>query len=135
MDCIFCRIVSGDIPSKKLFESASIVAFLDAFPLAAGHCLVIPKKHYKKIQDMPDDINADLFGIVHKLVSKADKLTGGTLVAIHNGAQSGQEIPHVHVHIIPRKAGDGAGPVHVMFGDNLSISNAELDGLQKRLSL
>ena len=88
-----------------------------AFPLSRGHTLVIPKYHYEKVQDMTDIDSNDLFDVVHKVISKVDKLTGSTLLAIHNGKDSGQEIPHVHVHLIPRKSDDQAGPVHSMFKD------------------
>ena len=107
MDCIFCKIAKKDIPSKIITETDKSIAFLDAFPLSRGHTLVIPKHHYEKVQDMADMDNADLFNTVHKVISKVDKLTGATLLAIHNGKDSGQEIPHVHVHIIPRYANKG----------------------------
>lgn len=134
MDCIFCKIISGEISCKKLYESDSVIAFLDAFPLAAGHCLVIPKKHYPKIQDMPSGVNTEVFDVVHKLVSKVDSLTSATLLAIHNGQKSGQEIPHVHVHLIPRESGDGAGAVHSMFKNNKPV-DSNLDSMQEKLSL
>lgn len=127
MDCVFCDIVSGTIPAKKLYESNDILAFLDAFPVARGHCLVIPKMHFQKVQDMPCDVNAKLFDIVHKLTAKVDSLDGATLIAIHNGKASGQEVPHVHVHLIPRREGDGAGAVHTMFKNSMSEST-DFDG-------
>jgi len=102
MDCIFCKIAKKEIPSKIITETNKSIAFLDAFPLSRGHTLVIPKYHYEKVQDMTDMDNTDLFNTVHKVISKVDKLTGATLLAIHNGKDSGQEIPHVHVHLIPR---------------------------------
>ena len=102
MDCIFCKIVNGEIKSRLIMESKNSIAFLDAFPVTKGHTLVIPKTHYGKIQDMSQDDSADLFRVVYEVVSKIDKITGSTLLAIHNGKESGQEIPHVHVHIIPR---------------------------------
>ena len=113
-DCIFCKIVSKEIPTKILVETESCIGFLDAFPLAKGHALVIPKRHYEKLQDLPININTEVFSTVHSLISKVDSLTGATLVAVHNGKQSGQEIPHVHVHLIPRNKGDSAGAVHSM---------------------
>ena len=133
-DCIFCKIVSGDIPSTKLHESDSVVAFLDAFPLAEGHSLVIPKQHYEKIQDMPSEISIDLFKTVHSLISRVDSLTGSTLVAAHNGKESGQEIPHVHIHLIPRTSDDGAGAVHSMFKNTIQLDDEKINQLQKRLS-
>ncbi len=135
MDCIFCKIVSGDIPSKKLFETDHVLAFLDAFPLSEGHCLVIPKQHYEKVQEMPLDINASLFDAVHKLISKVDSLTNATLIAIHNGKQSGQEIPHVHAHLIPRSDSDGAAAVHSMFKNKICLDEEKLCQLQNKLSI
>ena len=81
MDCIFCKIISGDVPAKILKETASSISFLDAFPLAKGHVIVIPKNHHQKIQDLSNDENVDLFSLVHLMISKVDTLTGATLVA------------------------------------------------------
>lgn len=132
MDCIFCKIISGQIPSKTIQETAHSVAFLDAFPLAKGHTLVIPKNHHAKIQDMSNEENSDLFSLVHKVLSKVDKLTGATLVAIHNGKDAGQEIPHVHVHLVPRNTGDSAGPIHSMFNPT-KFSDSEIEQVYDKL--
>ena len=129
MDCIFCKISKKEIQSKIITETNKSIAFLDVFPLSRGHTLVIPKCHYEKVQDMTDMDNADLFNTVHKVISKVDKLTGATLLAIHNGKDSGQEIPPVHVHLIPRQSSDQAGPVHSMFKDRPKLSDEELDEL------
>ena len=133
MDCIFCKIAKKEIPSKIITETNRSIAFLDAFPLSRGHTLVIPKRHYEKVQDMTDMDNTDLFNTVHKVISKVDKLTGATLLAIHNGKDSGQEIPHVHVHLIPRQPSDHAGPVHSMFKDRPKLSDEELDELYAKI--
>ena len=133
MDCIFCKIVKGEIPAKKIFETDKTMAFLDAFPLTKGHSLVIPKKHYEKIQDMSEPDNGDLFASVHKVIKKVDALTGATLVAIHNGKESGQEIPHVHVHLIPRSSEDSAGAVHGMFKKLPELPEDEIKTLQDKL--
>ena len=135
MDCIFCRIVSKEIPTKILIETESCIGFLDAFPLAKGHAIVIPKKHYEKLQDLPTDINTGVFSAVHSLISKVDSLTGATLVAVHNGKDSGQEIPHVHVHLIPRTKDDSAGAVHSMFSQKPKLSDSEMDELCSKLRI
>ena len=135
MDCIFCKIISKEIPTKILYEDEYTIAFLDAFPVAKGHTLVIPKQHYAKIQDLPSEINEKLFNTVHKLIPKVDSLQGSTLVAIHNGKNSGQEIPHVHVHLIPRSKNDSAGPVHSMFKDKIDLSDSETDSLYEQLKI
>ncbi len=129
MDCIFCKIVNGEIKSRLIMESKNSIAFLDAFPVTKGHTLVIPKTHYSKIQDMSQDDSVDLFRVVYGVVSKIDKITGSTLLAIHNGKESGQEIPHVHVHLIPRQSNDLAGPVHSMFKNKPNLSDEEFDQL------
>ena len=127
MDCIFCKIISRQIPAKILNETSHSICFLDAFPLTKGHVLVIPKNHHKKIQDMSSSENSDLFSLVHVMMSKVDSITGSTLIAIHNGETAGQEIPHVHVHLVPRSESDSAGPIHSMFNSSLNLSNSEIE--------
>ena len=133
MDCIFCKIVNGEIKSRLIMESKNSIAFLDAFPVTKGHTLVIPKTHYGKIQDMSQNDSTDLFRVVYEVVPKIDKITGSTLLAIHNGKESGQEIPHVHVHLIPRQSNDLAGPVHSMFKNRPNLSDEEFDQLHTML--
>ena len=127
MDCIFCKIISRQIPAKILNETSHSICFLDAFPLTKGHVLVIPKNHHKKIQDMSSSENSDLFSLVHDMMSKVDSITGSTLIAIHNGESAGQDIPHVHVHLVPRSEFDSAGPIHSMFNSSLNLSNSEIE--------
>ena len=114
----------------KIFSKIWIVYFVK-FPIKKYRLelLQIPKSHYEKIQDMPNEVSADLFSTVHKIIPKIDKISGATLLAIHNGKESGQEIPHVHVHLIPRRSDDLAGPVHSMFKNKPKLSDEELDEL------
>ncbi|MCA9826981.1 MAG: HIT family protein [Nitrosopumilus sp.] len=135
MDCVFCKIVSGEIQTIFLKETPRSVCFLDAFPLAKGHVLVIPKNHHQKIQDMSIEENTDLFSLVYLMVSKVDSITGSTLVAVHNGADAGQEVPHVHVHLVPRSKGDSAGAIHSMFDSTLKLSESEINDLHNRLKI
>ena len=134
MDCIFCRIVEGKIPSMKIAETEKSLAFLDAFPLTKGHTLVIPKKHYVKIQEMSKEDNSDLFEVVRILTGKMERLASSSLVAIHNGKESGQEVPHVHVHIIPRNTDDSVGPVHSMFSKKPKLTNDEFNNIADKLA-
>lgn len=133
MDCIFCKIVKGEIPAKIIQETTKSLAFMDAFPLTKGHSLVIPKNHYEKLQEIPPEENAELFETVRNVLSKVDKLTNATLVALHNGKDSGQEVPHVHIHLIPRSKQDSAGPVHSMFKDRPKLSDKEFVDLFEKL--
>ena len=129
MDCIFCKIISKDVPAKILYEDEYSISFLDAFPVAKGHTLVIPKKHFAQIQDMSSDINQKLFDTVHKIITKIDSVKGSTLVLIHNGKDSGQEIMHVHVHLIPRGIDDSGDNIDSMFKNKIKFSDDELDQL------
>lgn len=134
--CIFCSIVAGKIPANVIVQDESAMALLDAFPLAAGHTMVISKSHHRKIQDLEIKQASALFEMVRKVASAVEEAmqTGGTLISIHNGSEAGQEIPHVHVHIIPRNATDGAGPVHSMFKNRPKPSASELDSLSSKIS-
>lgn len=135
MDCIFCKISNRDIKARIVAETKKSIAFLDAFPLTKGHTLVIPKNHHEKIQDLSEDESRDLFETVYKLMPKVDALTGASLVAIHNGKGAGQEIPHVHIHLIPRSSGDSAGAVHSMFHDSPKLSDSEFEQILSKLKI
>ncbi|MBI4440446.1 HIT family protein [Candidatus Woesearchaeota archaeon] len=108
MDCIFCKIVRGEIPCAKLYETKNVLSFLDIGPINQGHALVIPKGHYVTIIDTPDDVLKDMIAATKK-VTKAVKLaTGveGVNNLLNNGKASGQAVFHAHMHIIPRFEGD-----------------------------
>ena len=129
MDCIFCKIISKEIPAKILYEDEYSISFLDAFPIAKGHTLVIPKKHFAQIQDMSPDVNQKLFDTVHKMIKKIDSVSGSTLVLIHNGKDSGQEIMHVHVHLIPRGVDDSGDNLDLMFKNKIKLTDDEINDL------
>ena len=129
MDCIFCKIISKEVSAKILYEDEYSISFLDAFPIAKGHTLVIPKKHFAQIQDMSSDMNQKLFDTVHKMITKIDSVMGSTLVLIHNGKDSGQEIMHVHVHLIPRGIDDSGDNLDSMFKNKIKLTDYEIDDL------
>jgi histidine triad (HIT) family protein len=106
-NCIFCKIIKGEIPCQKLFEDEHVLAFLDVGPLSAGHTLVIPKGHYKTVDVMPDDVAAAVGRCLPKLSKAILQATGSTdwNLLQNNGEPAGQEVLHAHFHIIPRKAG------------------------------
>ncbi|MGI9566457.1 MAG: HIT family protein [Nitrosopumilus sp.] len=135
MDCIFCKIVAGEIPTKFLNETTHSVSLLDAFPLAKGHVLVIPKNHHQKIQEMSQEENTDLFSHVQLMTAKVDTITGATLIAIHNGKEAGQEIPHIHVHLVPRRKNDSAGTIHQLFTRPVNMSESETNNIYTKLKM
>ncbi|MGH7319035.1 MAG: HIT family protein [Candidatus Rokuibacteriota bacterium] len=121
MRCIFCRIVAGEIPAEVVAREPEVVAFLDAQPLADGHVLVVPRAHVARVEDLkPADADA-LFRTVVRLAGPVREALGaaGTTIGINNGEATGQTIPHVHLHIVPRWPNDGAGTVHTIFPRNV----------------
>lgn len=133
--CIFCKIAQKKIDAKIIDENENAIAFLDAFPLTAGHTLVITKKHYAKLQEVELDQMTYLFNLIHKILPPIEKGTGvqSTLIAIHNGKDAGQVIPHLHVHIVPRKAGDGGGAIHSMFDSSDRLGDYEMNKVLKSI--
>jgi histidine triad (HIT) family protein len=111
-ECIFCRIVRGSIPSTKIFEDDDMLAFMDFKPITKGHVLVIPKKHAELLTELEDELAGKMI-ILGKRIGKALKKSKLNCHAINyilsDGAEAGQEIFHVHMHIIPRYRGDGFG--------------------------
>ncbi len=132
-DCIFCRIIAGEIPARMVSQSDTAAAFMDAFPLTPGHTLVLPKAHRRLIQDMTAAEVTGVFEMAAKLIPKTDRLGGATLLAVHNGRGAGQEVPHVHVHLVPRYASDSGGAIHSMFPEPAACSGPELDDILARL--
>lgn len=130
-DCIFCSIVAGDIPGRIVKETDHALAFLDANPLAPGHTLVVPKQHYSRVNDIPGDEAAELFGAVHELAATVEDAVDADAVSIgiNDGEAAGQEVPHSHVHLVPRYEGDGGGPFHAINPDSEQPSDAELDDI------
>jgi histidine triad (HIT) family protein len=110
-DCIFCRIIRGEIPSAKVYEDDNSFAFLDIGPLSWGHTLLIPKKHYELITQMPADELRALASVLPRLSAAVIQAAAaeGLNVLQNNGVVSGQAVPHLHFHLIPRHSGDGLG--------------------------
>jgi histidine triad (HIT) family protein len=126
-DCIFCQIVAGEIPSDTVYEDEDVFAFLDANPLAPGHTLVIPKAHHERLNDLPDDTARALYDALHALIPAVEGSVDAPAsnVGFNNGAASGQEVPHVHGHVIPRFEGDGGHPIHAVGGEAPDLSDDE----------
>ena len=135
-NCIFCKIIAGEISARVIIQNEKAMALLDAFPLAAGHTLVIPKSHYAKVQQMSEQDAAAVFDMVWKLAGAVETTSqvNASTIAIHNGSDAGQEVPHVHVHIVPRKSGDGAGAIHSMFKIKPKLSPQDMDSLRNRIA-
>jgi histidine triad (HIT) family protein len=107
-ECIFSKIVAGEIPAEKVYEDEKVLAFLDINPISEGHTLVIPKKKYERLDDCPAEVAGELCSRIGKIAKAvvAAVNADGYNVLCNNGRAAGQLIDYVHFHIIPRKAGD-----------------------------
>lgn len=103
-DCIFCKIIAGELPATKIYEDEDTLAFMDIGPVVKGHALVIPKEHYDPITGTPPEVLQKLITIVQKVAKAQYKglNADGVNVSQANGAIAGQEVPHIHFHVIPR---------------------------------
>ncbi|MDL5363010.1 HIT family protein [Halalkalicoccus sp. NIPERK01] len=136
MASIFSRIVEGEIPARTVYEDETTMAFLDANPLAPGHTLVIPKEEYERLNDLPEGLASDLYDTLHRLIPAVEDAVDAPAsnVAFNNGEAAGQEVPHVHGHIIPRFEDDGGNPIHAIAGSPPDLADDELDDIAERIS-
>ncbi|MBO4873347.1 MAG: HIT family protein [Lachnospiraceae bacterium] len=109
-NCIFCKIAAGEIPSTALYEDDKVRVILDLGPAARGHALVLPKRHYKDATTMPKTLLGHVMKVGAKIGAAQMKAFGydGFNLIQNNGEAAGQSVFHFHLHVIPRKAGDGA---------------------------
>lgn len=112
-NCIFCKIVAGDIPSHKVYEDDKVLAFLDIHPTHLGHTLIVPKAHYIWIQDTPDDVLTYSFLKAKNLMVKMKEKLGVDYVQV---SIVGKDVPHFHIHLMPR-----------MLNDHQENTNKDLD--------
>jgi histidine triad (HIT) family protein len=105
--CLFCRIAAGEAAAVIVFEDEVSVAFLDHRPLFPGHCLLIPKAHYETLADLPEELTGPLFGNARLLAVAVEQAMAaeGSFVAINSRVS--QSVPHLHIHIVPRRKKDG----------------------------
>ncbi len=131
-ECIFCKIVKGEIPCTKLGETDNLLAFLDVNPLKQGHTLVIPKKHNTNFLDFPEYLGNELLEFSQKIGQAIVTATGseGFNFFINNGEAAGQAVFHTHFHLIPRNKGDGA----FSWTKTSPAKSEELSEMQKKIS-
>ena len=108
-NCIFCKIVKGEIPCAKIFEDEQVISFLDISPANKGHALIITKEHYETLLETPDETLSDLMPKAKRIARAMSSALGnkGFNVVMNNGKAAGQVVSHAHIHIIPRFDGDG----------------------------
>jgi len=132
MDCLFCKIIRGEIPSRKVYEDKDSVAFLDINPANPGHTLVMPKKHAENIFDADDELLGRVI-VAAKVISKKIKESlnaDGINVIQNNGRHAGQIVNHIHFHIIPRFANDTV----IISYPKIKMEDKDFEEIQKKLA-
>ena len=106
-DCLFCKIVAGEVASYAVFDSPAVYGFLDTRPVFKGHTLLVPRRHVDTLSDLPDELMPELFGAARSVSDAVRNGLGaqGSFVALNNVVS--QSVPHLHMHVVPRTKGDG----------------------------
>lgn len=136
MNCTFCRILRNELPPSRVVEGALTVAFLDIHPISAGHALIVPRRHIESFADLSPAEASELFMTGQLLATHMKKtLEGceGITVSLADGVIAGQEVPHAHLHIIPRVSGDGFGWKFPPDYSSEAVPRANLDAVAARL--
>ncbi|OGL73427.1 hypothetical protein A3D72_03255 [Candidatus Uhrbacteria bacterium RIFCSPHIGHO2_02_FULL_57_19] len=131
-DCLFCKIIAGELPAYKVYEDDRTLAFLDIHPVNSGHTLVISKNHSRDMQEASVDDVCAVMATVHHIAPRILAAVGseGYNLGLNNGRDAGQVVPHLHFHIMPRFAGDGH---HLWHGK--SIEDKELAVTAEKLRM
>jgi len=108
-DCVFCKIIRGELPCAEITSNGSVVSFLDIGPLVEGHTLIVPREHFENLWELPAALGAELTAALQRVGRAIMAGTGasGLNVVMNNGPAAGQLVPHAHWHLIPRFEGDG----------------------------
>lgn len=134
IDCVFCRIIAKEIPSLSIYEDEKTLAFLDIMPRATGHVMVIPKVHVPVLSDLPEAEIGPLFSTVKKVALKIREVLApdGVTIGMNQGEASGQVVPHLHIHLLPRWQNDGGGSMQSIVN---KPPREELSVIQEKLKI
>lgn len=129
-DCLFCKIIKGEIPSARVYEDQYSCAFLDINPVNPGHTLLVPRKHFANLYEIPDETLARLAPTIKKLAIAVKKAVGadGINIGMNNDPAAGQLVFHAHIHIMPRHKGDGHEHWH-----GTPYQNNDIDEVAKKI--
>ncbi len=132
--CIFCNLIQGAGEASVCYEDADSIAFMDIQPVNAGHVLVVPKEHFESLNDVPTELAMHLFGVALRLGPIVRRVVGceDLNIVVNSGEAAGQNVFHYHVHLIPRKAGDGFD-VPLPFGASEMPDRTVLDATAARI--
>ncbi len=132
--CIFCDIIRGAAEVSVCYEDSAALAFMDVQPVNPGHALVVPRQHFESFLDLPEELGRHLFDVALQLAPVIRRVSGaeGTNVIVSSGAAAGQDVDHFHVHVIPRRAGDGFD-VQLPFPGSRVPDRTQLDAMAARI--
>lgn len=136
-DCLFCKIIRGDVSSYKVYEDEKVYAFLDIMPCSEGHTVVVPKQHARTFDEMRSEDAADLFRAVSKITKllKTKLPADGFSIGINVGKAAGQTVMHVHVHIIPRMTNDDGGSLHDIIQNDVDASDENMNKILSKIKI
>ena len=134
-NCVFCEIVEGSSPASIVFQDETCVGFMDIQPINPGHILIVPKEHSASLSDLKPDIGSHLFKVAQhmaKAIRRSDVRCEGINIFMADGEAAGQDVFHVHLHVLPRYSGDNFG---LQFGESYGQrpSREELDAIAKEI--
>ncbi|MFP3137368.1 MAG: HIT domain-containing protein [Nitrososphaeria archaeon] len=134
--CIFCRILSGELKGYFVYRDQYTAAFLDAYPLAEGHTLVVPLRHVQRFQELSEEEACALSMTLLKVSKAISKALGASslTIGINDGPDAGQVVPHLHVHVVPRWRGDGGSNLHSIFRGARRPERVSMDEIAMRIS-
>ena len=133
-NCIFCKVIAGEVPSSRVFEDDVCVAFLDVAPIRPGHTLVVPKDHASSLSELDPEIGGHLFQAGQRVTSALYGGLGcdGVSVFLADGAAAGQDVFHSHLHLLPRFDGDGLGSAFRAEEEEMAFRE-DLDGVAEKI--
>ena len=133
-DCTFCDLIRGSAEVSICHEDSEAIAFMDIQPVNAGHVLVVPRQHYENLLDVPQELGLHLFQVTMRLANAVSHVSGCTdmNIVVNSGAAAGQDEPHYHVHIIPRRHGDGFD-IPLPFNGSQMPDRTMLDAIAARI--
>ncbi|HET6681189.1 MAG TPA: HIT family protein [Gemmatimonadaceae bacterium] len=132
--CTFCDLIKGAAEVSICYEDSDAIAFMDIQPVNAGHVLVVPREHYEVLRDIPSEVGRHLYDVTTKLIPVVQRVAGSEdmNIVVNSGAAAGQNVFHYHIHLIPRRAGDGFD-VPLPFDGSTMPDRTMLDAIAARI--
>jgi len=124
--CPFCRIISGELPARRVYETEKVIAILDILPLRAGHTLVIPKAHIPKLSDLPPDLASAVGEAISKVANALTEAMGNTGLNVVCNQEYAQAVPHAHYHIVPAPKRSPSNTEVVGLGGQIPLTHEEM---------